>query len=337
MSIHWSRTPYNQDLPLDLTQAMSKELQVGSDNDNEAIWGKLAECKRRKAKVQEEAWLAEEAWLEAERQEQAWLKEERAHAEAEVQRVEAMCKAEEARKAEESWQADTLVGSLAGASSNVEVMNPQCLHCARTNMTCLCNTKGKKKHLACNRCNKLKEHCQWPVKGETSQGASLGADKGKRKADVMSPCTGKKKKRSQCPSAKVLKGAGDKEDNVEEGPLMKKTGAEAGGGPVTSDQMECLIKAVEHVADNMVSLTVAQREVLRNFYQFTWSYKTYVEEHFEFLVPDVPSDRDTTDEEDRDIEGLDDELEGLREEEEESWSWSESGGQTGAGSAGSQA
>ncbi|KIO11723.1 hypothetical protein M404DRAFT_20336 [Pisolithus tinctorius Marx 270] len=297
MSICQSRTPYDQELLPNLTQATSEELQVGSNNDDEAIQGKLAEHKRHKAKAQEEAQLAEEAWLEAERQEQAQLEEERAHAEAEAQRIEAACKAEEARKAEESH---------------------------------------KKKCLVCNQCNKLKECCQWPVKGETGLGASPVGDKGKRKVDVMSPHMGEKKKRSRHPSAKVLKGTGDKEDNVEEGPSMKKTSAEARAGTVTSDQMECLIKAVEHVADNMVSLTVAQREVSRNFYWFAWSYKTYVEEHFEFLALDVPSDWDTTDEEDRDIEGLDEELEGLRREEEESQSWSESGGQTSASSAGSQ-
>ncbi|KIO06780.1 hypothetical protein M404DRAFT_24462 [Pisolithus tinctorius Marx 270] len=310
MSIHWSKMPYDQDLLPDLTQAMSEELQVGSDDDDQAIWGKLAECKRRKVKVQEEAWLAEEAQLEAERQEQAWLKEERVCAEAEAQRIEAACKAEEARKAEENWQVDALVGSLTRASSNVEVMNPHCLHCTWTNMSCLCNTDGKKKCLVCNQCNELKEHCQWLVEGETSLGAGLVGDKGKRKADV-------------------LKGTGDEEDNMEEGPLMKKTSAEARASPVTSDQMECM-------ADNMVGLTVAQREVSRNFYQFTQSYETYVEEHFEFLVLDMPSDQDTTDKEDRDVEGLDEELAGLREEEEGSWSWSESGDQTGASSAGSQ-
>ncbi|KIO11970.1 hypothetical protein M404DRAFT_19788 [Pisolithus tinctorius Marx 270] len=295
MSICQSRTPYDQDILPDLTRATSAELQVGSDdNDDEAIWGKLAECKRRKAKAQEEA------QLEAKRQEQARLKEERA-------------------KEAESRRADALVGSSTVAGSNVEVMNPRCLRCTRMNTACLHNTDGKKKRLACNWCNELKEHCQWPVEGETGQGASSGADKGKRKADVTSPCAGEKKKRSQCPSAK-----------------MKKTGAEARAGPVTSDQMERLIKVVECMANNVVGLTVAQREVSRNFYRFTRSYETYVKEHFEFLVPDVPSDRDTTDEEDRNVEGLDDELEGLREEGEESQSRSESGDQAGAGSAGSQ-
>ncbi|KIO05702.1 hypothetical protein M404DRAFT_25001 [Pisolithus tinctorius Marx 270] len=50
MSIHQSKMPYAQDLLPNLTWA---------------IWGKLAECKRCKARVQEEA------QLEAERQEQA--------------------------------------------------------------------------------------------------------------------------------------------------------------------------------------------------------------------------------------------------------------------------
>ncbi|KIO14675.1 hypothetical protein M404DRAFT_17532 [Pisolithus tinctorius Marx 270] len=336
MSIRQSRTPYDQELLPDLTWATSKELRVGSNDDDEAIQGKLAECKRHKAKVQEEAQLAEEARLEAERQEQAQLEEERACTEAEAQRVEAACKAEEARKVEESRWADALVGSLAGTGSNVEVMDPRCLRCAWTNTPCLHSTDSKKRRLACNWCNELKERCQWLVEGETGPGAGSAGDKGKRKVDVMSPHASKKKKRLQRPSAKVLEGAGDEEDNVEEGPLMKKTGAEARAGPVTGDQMERLIKAVEHVADNVVSLMVAQREVSRNFYQFAWSYETYVEEHFEFLAPDVPSDRDTTDEEDRDVEGLDDELEGLREEEEESWSWPESGDQASASSAGSQ-
>ncbi|KIN92955.1 hypothetical protein M404DRAFT_36558 [Pisolithus tinctorius Marx 270] len=330
MSIRWSRTPYDQELLPNLTWATSKELWVGSDNDDEAIQGKLAERKRHKAKAQEEA------QLEAERQEQAQLEEERAHAEAEAQSVEATHKAEEARKVEESWRADALVGSSARASSNVEVMNPWCLRCAQTNMTCLHNTDSKKKCLACNWCNKLKERCRWLVEGEAGQGAGSGADKGKRKADVTSPRTGEKKKRSWRPSAKVLEGAGDEEDDMEEGPSTKKTGAEARASPVTGDQMEHLIKAVERMTDNVVGLMVAQREVSRNFYWFAWSYKTYVKEHFEFLVPDVPSDRDTTDKEDRDIKGLDDELEGLREEEEESRSRPESGDQAGAGSAGSQ-
>ncbi|KIN98448.1 hypothetical protein M404DRAFT_31322 [Pisolithus tinctorius Marx 270] len=331
MSIHWSQTPYNQDLLPDLTWVTSVELQVGSDNNEQVIWGKLAEHRRCKAKAQEEA------WLEAERQEQAQLEEERAHAEAEAQRAEAVHKAEEARKVAESWQANILMGSLTRARSNVEVMNPWCLHCAQTNMTCLCNTNGKKKCLACNQCNKVKVHCQWLVKGETGPGASLAVDKGRRKVDMTSPCTGEKKKRSRHPSAKVLEGAGDKEEDVGKGPSMKKTREEVGASPVTSDQMEHLIKVVECVADNMVSLAVAQREASRNFYWFTWSYKTYVEEHFEFLVLDMPSDWDTTDEEDRDVEGLNEELAGLREEEEESWSQSESADQTGAGSAGSQA
>ncbi|KIO14017.1 hypothetical protein M404DRAFT_18263 [Pisolithus tinctorius Marx 270] len=104
-----------------LTWATSVELQVGSDNDEQAVWGKLAECKRHKVKAQEEA------QLEAERQEQAQLEEERACAEAEAQRIEAACKAEEARKAAESQQADALVGSSTGASSNIKVMNPHCL------------------------------------------------------------------------------------------------------------------------------------------------------------------------------------------------------------------
>ncbi|KIN96437.1 hypothetical protein M404DRAFT_33234 [Pisolithus tinctorius Marx 270] len=333
MSIHRSRMPYDQELLPDLTQAMSEELQVGSDDNDEAIQGKLAECKRHKAKAQEEAQLAEEAWLEAERQEQAQLKEERVRTEAGVQRIEA----EEARKVEESWQVDALVGSSTRAGSNVEVMNPRCLHCAWTNTSCLRNTDSKKRHLACNQCNELKERCWWPFNGETGTGVGPAGDKGKRKADVTSPCTREKKKRLRHPSAKVLEGMGDKEDNMGEGPSMsKKAGAEVEAGPVTGAQMEHLIKAVEHVADNMASQAMVQREVSRNFYQFAWSYETYVEEHFEFLVPDMPSDWDTTDKEDEDIEGLDDELEGLREEEEESRSWSESGDQAGAGS-GSQA
>ncbi|KIO05852.1 hypothetical protein M404DRAFT_25132 [Pisolithus tinctorius Marx 270] len=284
MSICWSRTPYDQDILPDLTRVTSAELQVGSDNDDEAIQGKLAEHKRRKARAQEEA------WLEAERQEQAWLEEERAHAEAEVQRIEAACKAEEARKEAESWWAD------AG-----------CLRCAWTNMPCLRSTDSKKRRMACNQCNELKEHCQWPVEGETSPGASSAGDKGKRKADV-------------------IKGAGDKEDDVEEGPSMKKTSAETRTSPVTGDQMECLIKVVEHMADNMAGLATAQKEL----------YETYIKECFEFLAPEVTSDQDTTDEEDWDAEGLDEELVGLREEEEESWSQSESSDQAGAGSTGSQ-
>ncbi|KIN96545.1 hypothetical protein M404DRAFT_33148 [Pisolithus tinctorius Marx 270] len=302
MSIHWSRMPYDQKLLPNLTQATSEELQVGSDNDDKAIRGKLAECKRCKVKAQEEAQLAEEAWLEGERQEQAWLKEE--------------------RKAEVSQWADALVGSLTGARSNVEVMNPCCLHCTWTNTTCLHNTNGKKKCLACNQCNKLKEHCWWLVEGEAGSGVRLAGDKGKRKANW--------------PSAKVLKGAGDEDEDVGKGPSMKKAGEETGAGPITSDQMECLIKVVEHVADNMVGLTVAQQEVSRNFYRFARSYEMYIEEHFEFLVPDMPSDRDTTNEDDWDAKGLNEELDGLREEEEESQSWSESGDQAGAGSTGSQ-
>ncbi|KIO03816.1 hypothetical protein M404DRAFT_26785 [Pisolithus tinctorius Marx 270] len=303
--------PYDQDLLPDLTQAMS-------------------------VKLQEEAQLAEEAQLEVERQEQAQLEEERAHAEAEVQRIEVVHKAEEARKAEQSRQADALVGSLTGASSNVEVMNPRCLCCTRTNMSCLCNTYGKKRCLACNQCNELKECCQWLVEGETGTGVGLAGDKGKRKTDVTSPCAGEKKKRLRRPSAKVLEGTGD-EDNVGEGPLMsKKTSDEVKAGPVTGDQMEHLIKAVEHVADNMAGLATAQREVSQNFYQFARSYETYIEERFEFLVLDMPSDQDTTNKEDRDVKGIDNELEGLREEEEGSQSWSESGDQAGASSAGSQ-
>ncbi|KIO07412.1 hypothetical protein M404DRAFT_23922 [Pisolithus tinctorius Marx 270] len=244
MSICQSRTPYNQDLLPNLTWAMSEELQVGSNNDDQAIQGKLAKHKRHKAMVQEDAQLTEEAWLEAERQEQAQLKVERAHTEAEAQRLEAACKAEEARKVAESQWADALVGGLTGTRSNVKVMSPHCLCCAQTNMPCLHSTDSKKRHLACNWCNELKECCWWPVEGETSQGASPGVDKGKRKADMTSPHAGEKKKRLQHPSAKVLKGAGDKEDSVEEGPSMKKTGAEAGACPVTGDQMECLITAV---------------------------------------------------------------------------------------------
>ncbi|KIN95285.1 hypothetical protein M404DRAFT_34277 [Pisolithus tinctorius Marx 270] len=330
MSIRRSRTPYDQDILPDFTRAASAELQVGSDDDDEAIRGKLAEHKRRKAKAQEEA------RLEAERQEQAWLEEERACAEAEAQRIEAAHQAEEARKAEESRQADALVGSSAGAGSNVEVMNPCCLRCTWTNTSCLRNTDGKKRRLACNRCNELKERCQWPVEGETGTGVGPAGDKGKRKADVTSPRAGEKKKRSRRPSAKVLEGVGDEDDDVGEGPSTKKTGAETGTGLVTGDQMERLIKAVERVADNMAGLATAQKEVSRNFYRFARSYETYVEERFEFLAPEVPSDRDTTDKEDREVEGLDDELEGLREEEEESRSRSESGDQAGAGSAGSQ-
>ncbi|KIN96453.1 hypothetical protein M404DRAFT_33256 [Pisolithus tinctorius Marx 270] len=303
MSIHQSRTPYNQDILPDLTRATSTGLQAGSNDDDEAIQGKLAEHKRRKARAQEEA------WLEAERQEQAQLKEERVHAEAEVQRIEAARKAEEARKEAESWQADALVSSSTGARPNVEVMSPHCLHCTRTNTPCLHSTDSKKKHMACNQCNELKECCQWPVEGEASAG--LAGDKGKRKADVT-------------------KGAGDEEDDVGEGPSTKKT------GPVTSDQMERLIKVVEHMADNMAGLVTVQKEVSRNFYQFSWSYETYVEEHFEFLAPEVPSDWDTTDEEDSEVKGLNNELGGLREEEEESQSWSESGDQAGASSTGSQ-
>ncbi|KIO10097.1 hypothetical protein M404DRAFT_21755 [Pisolithus tinctorius Marx 270] len=249
MSIHWSRMPYDQELLPDLTWVTSEELQ-------------------------EKAWLAEEAQSEAERQEQAQLEEERAHTEAEVQRLEAVHKAEEARKEAESQWADAL----------------------------------------------------WLVEGEASSGVGLAGDKGKRKADVTSPWTREKKKRSRQPSAKVLEGAGDEDD----------TSDEVEASPVTGDQMECLIKAVECIADNMGGLAMAQREVSQNFYWFTQSYETYIEECFEFLAPDVPSDQNTTDEEDRDIEGLDDELEGLREEEEGSWSQSESGDQAGASSAGSQ-
>ncbi|KIO04277.1 hypothetical protein M404DRAFT_26469 [Pisolithus tinctorius Marx 270] len=118
---------------------------------------------------------------------------------------------------------------------------------------------------------------------------------------------GEKKKRLRRPSAKVLEGTGDKDEDVGKGPSTKKAGEETGTSPVTGDQMECLIKVVEHMADNMASLAT-----------FTWSYETYVKERFEFLALEVPSDWDTTDEEDREVEGLDDELEGLREEEEES-------------------
>ncbi|KIO03537.1 hypothetical protein M404DRAFT_27138 [Pisolithus tinctorius Marx 270] len=315
MSIRQSRTPYDQDLLPNLTQVMSEELQVGSNDNNQTIQGKLAKCKRCKAKAQEDAQLAEEARLEVERQEQAQLKEERACAEA---------------------RGYALVGGSTRTGSNIKVMSPCCLCCTQTNMPCLHSTDSKKRHLACNWCNELKEHCQWPVKGETSQGAGPGVNKVKRKADMTSPHASEKKKRSWHPSAKVLEGAGDNKDDMEEGPLTKKTSVEAGASSVTGNQMECLIKAVEHVADNVVSLTVAQQEVSRNFYQFSQSYETYVKEHLEFLAPDVPSDRDTTDEEDRGIEGLDEELEGLRREEEESWSQSESGDQTSASSAGSQ-
>ncbi|KIO15001.1 hypothetical protein M404DRAFT_17846 [Pisolithus tinctorius Marx 270] len=312
------------------------KLQVGSKDDKQAIQGKLAECKRHKAKAQEEA------WFEDERQEQAQLKEERVHEEAEAQKVEAVHRAEEARKVAESQWADALVGGLTRAGSNMEVMNPQCLHCTQMNMTRLHNTDGKKKCLACNWCNELKDHCQWPVEGETGPGAGLAVDKGKRKVDVTSPHAGEKKKRSRQPSTKVLKSAGDKEGDVGKGPSMSKTSAtkmtseNVGTSLITSVQMEQLIKAVECMADNMASLATVQREVSQNFYQFAQSYETYIEECFEFLAPDVPSDWDTTDEEDRDIGGLDKELEGLREEEGESQSWSESGDQTSAGSTGSQ-
>ncbi|KIN99666.1 hypothetical protein M404DRAFT_30337 [Pisolithus tinctorius Marx 270] len=312
MSIHQSQTPYDQDLLPDLTWVTSVELQVGSNDDEQAIQGKLAECKRCKAKAQEEA------QLEAERQEQTQLEEEKVHA-------EAAHKAEEASRAEQSWWVDALVGASTGARSNIKVMNPWCLCCNWTNMVCVHSTDSKKWCLACNWWNELKEHCQWLVEGETSQWAGPAVDKGKRKANMTSPCAGEKKKRSQKLLTKVIEGANDKDIEVITGPSKKAsagrvTSEETGAGPVTSEQMECLIKVVEHVADNMVGLAVAQTEALRNFYQFSQSYETYVEEHFEFLAPDVPSDWDTTDEEDRDIEGLNEELEGLREEEEESWS-----------------
>ncbi|KAI5981056.1 hypothetical protein F5J12DRAFT_901045 [Pisolithus orientalis] len=250
MFICQSRTPYDQDLLPDLTQAMSEELQLGSDDDEQAIQGKLAKHKRHKAKAQEEA------QLEVERQEQAQLEEEKAHAEAEAQRAEAAHKAEEARKVAESWQADALVGSSTGTRTNVEAMSP------------------------------------W-----------------------------EKKKRLRWSSTKVLEGTDDEEEDVGEGPLMKKASVtKAAGAEVETGSV----------------LAMVQKEVLRNFYQFTQSYKTYIEEHFKFLAPDMPSDWDTTNEEDRDIEGLEEGLEGLREEE-ESWSQSESGDQTSASSAGSQA
>ncbi|KIO05527.1 hypothetical protein M404DRAFT_25236 [Pisolithus tinctorius Marx 270] len=301
MSIHQSRTPYNQDLLPDLTQATSEELQVGSDDDDQAIQGKLAECKRHKAKAQEEAWLAG--------QEQAQLEEERAHAEAEVQRIEAAHRAEEARKAEESQWADALVGGSSRTGSDIEVMTPWCLCCNWTNMVCVCSTDSKKQWLACNWCNELKECCQWLIEGETSQGSGLAVGKGKRKANVTSLHAGEKKKRLQKPSTKVIEGAGDNKVEVLMG-LSKKASAgkvtseETGASPVTGDQMECLIKVVKCVADNVASLAVAQKEASRNFYWFTQSYETYVEEHLEFLALDMPSDQDTTDKEDRDIEGL---------------------------------
>ncbi|KIO03210.1 hypothetical protein M404DRAFT_27206 [Pisolithus tinctorius Marx 270] len=126
-------------------------------------------------------------------------------------------------------------------------------------------------------------------KAEESQqadalGASQAIDKGKRKANVMFPHAGEKKKWSWQPSAKVLEGADN--DKVEVLTVLtglskktsvgKVTSEESEAGPITGEQMECLIRAVEHVTNNMDSLAMAHKEVSRN-------NETYVEEHFKFL------------------------------------------------------
>ncbi|KIN99006.1 hypothetical protein M404DRAFT_30810 [Pisolithus tinctorius Marx 270] len=107
-----------------------------------------------------------------------------------------------------------------------------------------------------------------------SQGASQAIDKGKRKANVMSPHADNEK-------VEVLTGLSKKTS------VGKVTSEESEAGPITGEQMECLIRAVEHVTNNMASQAMAQKEVSRNFYQFTQSYETYVKEHFKFLALDM--------------------------------------------------
>ena len=91
-------------------------------------------------------------------------------------------------------------------------------------------------------CTRHKEKCKWPeVVGSVSRSGS-GDMKGKGKVVVMSPRASKKKKHIKKPAVKVV-------DSDVEIVTRPSDGSGSGSGHVLLECMDCLILAVENLAE----------------------------------------------------------------------------------------
>jgi len=168
----------------------------------------------------------------------------------------------------------------------------------------------KPKQRACMKCTGLKERCEWPEVGGPGPVVDKGKGKAKEKEVVTSPRGGEKRKKKKT-AAKVA----DDNNNIVEvpGPSGKRSGFDP--GPFL-ERLDWLTGAVEEMTGQMRRVADATRSVARGNKRLMAGLETFLEECRFFTAP-WDEDKELEDSEaEVDPEEVEQEVQGLHEEQE---------------------
>jgi len=159
------------------------------------------------------------------------------------------------------------------------------------------------------KCAGLKEQCKWPEVG----GPGPVADKGKGKAKEQGAATSQRggEKRKKKKTAKVI----IDDDNIVEvpGPSRQRSGFDPG---LFLEWLDRLTGAVEEMTGQMCRVADATRSVARGNERLTASLETFLEECRFFMAPWDEDEESDDSKAEVDPEEVEQEVQGLQEEQE---------------------
>ena len=164
------------------------------------------------------------------------------------------------------------------------------------------------KQRVCMKCARLKEKCEWPEVGEPGPVVDKGKGKAKEQGAAMSPRGGEKRKKKK--TAKVII-----DDDIVEVPGPSGQRSRFDPGPFL-EQLDRLTRAIEEMTGQMRRVADATRSVARGNKRLTAGLETFLEECRFFTAPWDEDEESDNSKAEVDPEEVEQEVQGLQEEQE---------------------
>jgi len=159
------------------------------------------------------------------------------------------------------------------------------------------------------KCAGLKERCEWPEVGGPGPVAEKGKGKAKEQGAATSPRGGEKRKKKK--TAKVV----IDDDDIVEVPGLSGQRSGFDPGPFL-ERLDRLTGAVEEMTGQMRQVADATRSVARGNERLTAGLETFLEECRFFTAPWDEDEESDNSEAEVDLEEVEQEVQGLQEEQE---------------------
>jgi len=159
------------------------------------------------------------------------------------------------------------------------------------------------------KCAGLKERCEWPEVGGPGPVAEKGKGKAKEQGAATSPRGGEKRKKKK--TAKVV----IDDDDIVEVPGLSGQRSRFDPGPFL-ERLDRLTGAVEEMTGQMRQVADATRSVARGNERLTAGLETFLEECRFFTAPWDEDEESDNSEAEVDLEEVEQEVQGLQEEQE---------------------